>query len=51
MLLIQSAQADLNLSRLLAEEPETGSEFQVLIDRGNKEQVKASTLHCNSLYL
>ena len=51
MLLIQSAQADLNLSKLLAEEPETDSEFQVLIDRENKEQVKANTLHCNCLYL
>ena len=29
MVLIQSAEADLNLSRLLAEETETGSEFLI----------------------
>ena len=34
---IQSAEADLNLSRLLAEETETGSEFQILVDRGKNE--------------
>ena len=37
MVLIQSAETDLNLSRLLTEETETGSKFQVLIDRGKKE--------------
>ena len=33
---IQSAEADLNLSRLLAEETETGNEFQVLIGSGKE---------------
>ena len=37
MLLIQGAEADLNLSRLLAEETETGNEFQVVIDQGKNE--------------
>ena len=37
MVLMQSAEADLNWSRLLAEATEAGSEFQVLTVRGKKE--------------
>ena len=49
MVLVQSVEADLNRSRLVAEATEAGSEFQVdLTVRGKKEQVKASTLLCTA---
>ena len=51
MVIMQSAEADLNWSRLLADATEAGSEFQVLTVRGKKEKGKASTLLYNCLYI
>ena len=48
---MQSAEADSNWSRLLAETTEAGNEFQVLTVQGKKEQVKASSLLYKCLYL